>query len=1132
MEAPVSYGKGNDARLLTVDRSVDPIITGQFGSNDDIDHTRRTHDRVTLRGEVDDNLTRRTQGYITLQEIDEQEEVESLTLTNKLFKILKDTKDKIFSVWDTNEELIDFSQNLANVYLKEKLQANCQDILIDFKYNPMQALNAWMNREDKMETWQCNMPNIIKNTVFTEDDSDEKKELVRVAKRFATQIFQTWSDNEWYCAAEMLFLYNYQWYRMGQLTNWYTGIKEAQMYTVHYKGDTFFIRKTIVQKMALDDRFSLEKNTDINLDLIPDGADVLHVMQTFNHKKDKEVVQKMYTPSGKKSCLVKGKPKKIKSLTKNVHTNWSDRNNLPKNSMRRKIVITMSNSVKRNNPPPQHLYTDNFKETPYDDLPLVGKLYNIRAYLQGDMTNKFRTSDIKWFYKVADRMLYERPQAQFFGSMVESMVQKRAYDIFQRYIHPLLTLASAVRLCANGDFVLATALLGAEAVILIKIFDIHAQNQDETWKDLFLRFLPTGAMVKDEHIRKFSKYLAVFHYGTLSMEKLAKYGKFVAKVLYYAVTGVPYYSRAEEFIMKHQIWADKAAKVVGYHNHLMKNGCPISHDRDFMDMANALHKEKVELQSTIVKDFEIRTNHFIPNFVKLFKDIDDIVDKINRSEVSSQERVEPVAFILVGKAGIGKTIIAKTLLKSLAVRYKRLKGHNLPNTLADIEKLVYTPVTTSQYWEGYDNQPSVFVDEVFQVKDMQTETDTYKTILSCINAAPFPLDMADVNAKGTKFYTSSFFGMTANVIPPIHKGVEDASAIERRLLCFKVVCENPIPTEALLQFQNGLPDHKFYLIDFRHGADTDYLDRKMYTYTEVVDMLFDDYVNKLKFNQSSGLLTADLLELIDKPNEQVRSFIDFCREAQNLTSWWQWLKRKIYPMTWIERRKYIHNWLAGKHDPTAPYANCDFEDLRHNPTLRDQIYYRLKYPLLEEWVPFIAGFSVLFTGVAIYRMLQQWIGKVDGRAESVTHDKLPMAKKVIVQGASRPPEPQISVNPAVTQHWDSLRAQYSCVGFRFEYKEAVTIWQTWGLFIKNRDFVCVLHSMLCEQIGKFLGIIIDGVAYDSSILRFKKYIHKDLLFCRINNNQMPRRPDISKRFMTAKDIDMGAWKPSRNCWFL
>jgi len=178
--------------------------------------------------------------------------------------------------------------------------------------------------------------------------------------------------------------------------------------------------------------------------------------------------------------------------------------------------------------------------------------------------------------------------------------------------------------------------------------------------------------------------------------------------------------------------------------------------------------------------------HFTAEYKKLYQAVMGAVNSRN-----AHSRVEPTVVYASGPAGIMKTRFANLLAEKVAAEL-------WPDDLKRGSH-AYPVNQLKKHWDGYCNQPICRFEEAFcspnQKKD--TTNEEHQAWLSLISSAVYPLPMASLTEKKTKF-TSELVICTSNIAYP-ETGTVDRAALLRRMQNHLLFCWQPgYPAEANL----------------------------------------------------------------------------------------------------------------------------------------------------------------------------------------------------------------------------------------------------------------------------------------------------------------------------------------------
>lgn len=160
-------------------------------------------------------------------------------------------------------------------------------------------------------------------------------------------------------------------------------------------------------------------------------------------------------------------------------------------------------------------------------------------------------------------------------------------------------------------------------------------------------------------------------------------------------------------------------------------------------------------------------------------------------------RVSPLVVYLWGPTNIGKSTMIPYIARLLMER------NNLPFDYGNI----YVRNNGQNFWDAYTNQSVVWYDDFMQFKSDEIRIVEMTDLIKMKNTTSFPLNMANVNDKGTVHFTSDLVLITSNLdIPEDIKGlVVSPAAIKRRR---DIVIRCAIKPEFSLPANGGLDKTK------------------------------------------------------------------------------------------------------------------------------------------------------------------------------------------------------------------------------------------------------------------------------------------------------------------------------------
>lgn len=232
-------------------------------------------------------------------------------------------------------------------------------------------------------------------------------------------------------------------------------------------------------------------------------------------------------------------------------------------------------------------------------------------------------------------------------------------------------------------------------------------------------------------------------------------------------------SNDDTFIKGVSKWIDDVTKVVK-----RAHAGELSIDRANYNHLQSLYMRGRELQTRIAdKDLQLKVRNLVqPHFQalnKLWAPFEQACFGDN------QFKVEPLAVVLTGLPGVGKSMCTIPLLGEVMVQV-------LPKDLAIdfVDKPmdhIYCRKNEHKYWDGYHGQFATIFDDFGQSVDFaQNSESEYMDIIRVVNAFPHICHMASLEAKGSTEFTSDIVLATTNMTTLQSKSVLEPSAIMRR----------------------------------------------------------------------------------------------------------------------------------------------------------------------------------------------------------------------------------------------------------------------------------------------------------------------------------------------------------------
>jgi hypothetical protein len=293
----------------------------------------------------------------------------------------------------------------------------------------------------------------------------------------------------------------------------------------------------------------------------------------------------------------------------------------------------------------------------------------------------------------------------------------------------------------------------------------------------------------------------------------------------------------------------------------------------------------------------------------------------------SVTRVAPKAFLFMGKPGIGKSYLLRTLCTMLL--YKLL-SHD-PAALRRIEAgqtrdYIFTRNSDDKFWEGYYNQMIVYLDEVAMTRDVagsNSETNEYSSFIKMVNDVCFPLPMANVEKKGTCEFDSDIILGTTNAMHFDIQSINNRDAYDRRWIKIEVEVN---PEYGYLYSQSEKEGTGWYRPDFDKI-------RKTMSTEEIAISSF------LRFRERRSLFRTDEYVTgwmtIDQLISRMRDEVELREDEKNGNKAHVATLRRIFSSTGYKEP------VAGSFEPQTLDCRCKIckGELDYVFTCEDRVYY-------------------------------------------------------------------------------------------------------------------------------------------------------------------------------------------------
>lgn len=147
--------------------------------------------------------------------------------------------------------------------------------------------------------------------------------------------------------------------------------------------------------------------------------------------------------------------------------------------------------------------------------------------------------------------------------------------------------------------------------------------------------------------------------------------------------------------------------------------------------------------------------------------------------VDAGPRMEPLAILLRGESGVGKTAATLPFIK-MVTSYVLPEEH-LEDFRRRFADYIYMRKPENEYWERYFGQFCCVFDDYAQIKDVAGNPDCeFMDTIRCINMFPNTLHMADLASKGSTMFRSKLVFGTTNLKHIVAESINQSEAVTRR----------------------------------------------------------------------------------------------------------------------------------------------------------------------------------------------------------------------------------------------------------------------------------------------------------------------------------------------------------------
>lgn len=183
-------------------------------------------------------------------------------------------------------------------------------------------------------------------------------------------------------------------------------------------------------------------------------------------------------------------------------------------------------------------------------------------------------------------------------------------------------------------------------------------------------------------------------------------------------------------------------------------------------------------------------------------------------------RFEPVSTFLYGKPGVGKTIMSVPFVAALLMQSDLVPK---PCTSSEVAREMWQK-GTSEFWQGYNGQKAMIMDDVFQNRTFSGDKDNdYFNIIKMVGSFSMPLNFADLASKGRIYFSSKIiFGSTnlSSISSDARVVIQEPEAVARRInFGYELFVHDEWTTDGKLDYRLFKDEWNRCVADFVPGDD-------------------------------------------------------------------------------------------------------------------------------------------------------------------------------------------------------------------------------------------------------------------------------------------------------------------------
>jgi hypothetical protein len=257
----------------------------------------------------------------------------------------------------------------------------------------------------------------------------------------------------------------------------------------------------------------------------------------------------------------------------------------------------------------------------------------------------------------------------------------------------------------------------------------------------------TDYMPSKETVGEVTRLLNAGNSLERASSNLSSLFKIIFKACYSMITGKEWLSTPAQILLeKISDWMDETQKFMETSGKsIQKEINLLSILTSKLKQGQALHKEMLGMK--------LDGYSFTP-FITYLGTLEKLQLEAERTHNVKQREARPVWVYLVGGSRVGKTVFAQLLTKHIAAR------RDIPYNKDTMYSRQFT--NKQHFWDGYENQVCTTIDDLLQQTNQDLIADQIMDVLYMCNEYQYQVNMANLEDKGRKFFSSKMLVTTSN----------------------------------------------------------------------------------------------------------------------------------------------------------------------------------------------------------------------------------------------------------------------------------------------------------------------------------------------------------------------------------